>query len=114
MDFDWGMLKEGLTTLATAVGIYKQIRDSLPEGSKKQEISEALQKAERQLKLAESQIAQGLKYEFCRNHFPPQIMLSRNDQHWKCPQCDNEKYTGAAGISVEPVYGLTRRSRWSL
>jgi hypothetical protein len=60
MDFDLGMLKEGLTSLGIAVGIYKQIKDSLPEGSKKEEVDEALKKAERQLKLAESQIAQGL------------------------------------------------------
>jgi hypothetical protein len=54
MDFDLGMLKEGLTSLGIAVGIYKQIKDSLPEGSKKEEVDEALKKAERQLKLAES------------------------------------------------------------
>lgn len=92
MDFDLGMLKEGLTSLGIAVGIYGQIKDSLPEGSKKNEIEEALQKAERQLKLAESQVAQGLKFELCRNHFPPMIMLSPDDKNWKCPECGNEKH----------------------
>jgi hypothetical protein len=67
MDFDLGMLKEGLASLATAIGIYKQIKDSLPEGSKKEEVDEALKKAERQLKIAESQIAQGLNSWFA--HF---------------------------------------------
>jgi hypothetical protein len=100
MDFDLGMLKEGLTSLGIAVGIYKQIKDSLPEGSKKNEVDEALQKAERQLKLAESQIAQGLKYEFCRNHFPPIIMLSANDKTWKCPECGNEKHPRPNFVSV--------------
>ena len=92
MDFDLGMLKEGLTSLGIAVGIYKQIKDSLPEGSKKEEVDEALKKAERQFKLAESQIAQGLRYELCRNHFPPMIMLSPDDKNWNCPQCGNEKH----------------------
>ena len=42
MDFDFGTLKEGLASLAAAIGIYKQIKDSLPEGSKKEEADEAL------------------------------------------------------------------------
>jgi hypothetical protein len=91
MDFDLGTLKEGLTSLGIAVGIYKQIKDALPEGSKKTEVDEALQKAERQLKLAESQIAQGLGYRLCKNHFPPVIMLSTDERNWKCPDCGNEK-----------------------
>jgi hypothetical protein len=92
MDFNIGMLKEGLTSLGLAVGLYKQIKDSLPAGSKKDEADEALQKAERQLKLAESEIAQVLKYELCRNHFPPTIMLSPDNTNWNCPQCGNEKH----------------------
>jgi len=91
MDFDFGTLKEGLTGLAAAIGIYKQIKDSLPEGSKKEEADEALKRAERQLKLAESQIAQGLYYELCKAHFPPMIMLSANEKNWKCPECGNER-----------------------
>ena len=94
MDFEFlGALKDGLASLATVVGIYKQIKDSLPEGSKKEEIDEALAKAERQLKLAESQIAQGLGYRLCKNHFPPMVMLSADERNWRCPECGNEKHS---------------------
>jgi hypothetical protein len=92
MDFDWGTLKEGFTAATAFLGLAKQIKDSLPEGSKKDEADEALQNAERQLKLAESEIAQALKYELCRNHFPPVVMLSPDNTNWKCPQCRSEKH----------------------
>jgi len=93
MDFEFlGAVKEGLASLATVVGIYKQIKDSLPEGSKKDEIDEALAKAERELKVAESQIAKGLGYPLCKKHFPPGIMLSADERNWKCSECGNEKH----------------------
>jgi hypothetical protein len=114
MDFDFGRLKEGLTTLGSIVGIYKQIKDSLPDGLKKDEIDEALKKAERQLKLAESQIAQGLGYQLCKNHFPPIIMLSADDKKWKCSECGYDKDTGPAGMGFDGNKGLRGKSKWSI
>jgi hypothetical protein len=92
MDFNFEMLKEAFTAATAALGLAKQIKDSLPQGSKKDEVDEALQKAERHLKLAESQIAEGLSYQLCRNHFPPEIMHSADERNWSCPQCGNEKH----------------------
>jgi hypothetical protein len=106
MGFDLGMLKEGLTNLGLAVSLYKQIKDSLPRGSKKDEADEALQKAERQLKIAESQVAQGLGYRLCKNHFPPQVMLSPDERNWKCPECGNERHPSPP--LQAPRYGFQR------
>ena len=91
MDFDLETLKQGITSLGGIIGIVKQVKDMLPQGPKKDEIDAALQKVERQLKLAESQVAQGLGYRLCKNHFPPAVMLSPDERHWKCPECGTEK-----------------------
>ncbi len=55
---------------------------------------DALALAERKLKIAEAQVASELEYELCREHFPPEVMRSKDDQNWKCPKCENHKYTG--------------------
>jgi len=90
MDFDLETLKQGITSLGGVIGLIKQVKDMLPQGQR-EEIDVALQKAERQLKLAESQIAQGLGYRLCKNHFPPAVMLSPDERHWTCPECGSEK-----------------------
>jgi len=90
MNFDYESLKQALGTLATMLGILKQARDLLPDGPKKLEINSAIENAEKQLKIAESQTAQGMGYELCKNHFPPEIMLSKDNKIWKCPTCGNE------------------------
>jgi hypothetical protein len=108
MDFDFGTVKEAFTAATAALGLAKQIKDSLPQGSKKDEVDEALQKAERQFKLAESQLAQGLGYQLCKNHFPPQIMLSADERNWRCPECSNEKHPSPP--IRQPRYGSQRES----
>lgn len=84
-------IKQGLTAIGMVLTALKQAKDLLPENAKKQEINDAIVVAERQFKIAESKTAQGLGYELCRKHFPPEIMLSNDDKTWKCPNCDNEK-----------------------
>jgi hypothetical protein len=94
MNIDLNAVKEGLIQTAVAINMMRQVKDSLPEGSKKTEITEALKQAERQLKLAEAQTMKSLGYELCRNHEIPEIMLSKDDLNWECPKCLNKKYTG--------------------
>ena len=108
MNIDLDSVKQGLSTLTMALGLLKQAKDLIPKGPKKTNIDEALQQAERQLKLAESQVAHGLRYELCRKHFPPEVMLSSDNTHWKCPVCENERATSAS----VGVVGLQGKSRW--
>ena len=84
-------IKQGLSALALAISTLKQAKDMLPDGKEKQDISDNVEKAERQLKIAEAQTAQGLGYELCKNHFPPEIMFSDDDKIWVCPVCSNKK-----------------------
>jgi hypothetical protein len=109
MDIDIESMKQAFGTLSTALSVLKQAKELLPDGSDKDNIDKALKRAERQLKLAESQAAQGLGYELCKNHFPPEIMLSGNDAHWKCPECGNERNTGPAGATI--YVGGSRKRR---
>ena len=46
MDLDLEILKQGITSLGAVMSIFKQVKEILPQGSKKDEIDEALQKAE--------------------------------------------------------------------
>lgn len=91
MNIDFEALKQSLGAIGTALTILKQAKDFLPEGGKKKEIVKAIETAERQLKIAESQSAQSMGYELCRNHFPPEIMMSPDNKSWECPTCGNQK-----------------------
>lgn len=96
MTVDVESIKQGLSAMGMVLSLFKQAKDLLPAGPKKDEIDEVLARTERELKLAESQVAHGLGYELCRNHWPPEIMRSKDDSHWTCPACPNEKSTQAS------------------
>ncbi len=92
MDID--ALVKGIGFFKSAITVIKQAIELLPDNSKKADATLVVEKAEREFRLAEGQIAQKLDYEICRNHFPPEIMLSEDDMDWICPECKNKKYTG--------------------
>lgn len=93
MDVDFEGLKAGLDLIQSTLGVFKDARDLLPEGPKRDAVTEGLEKAERATQLAEAQIAQALGYTLCKCSFPPRIMLTVGEhayggQRWKCPTCD--------------------------
>ena len=90
MNLDIESIKQAISAFGAALTVLKQAKDLLPETSQKQELVLAIESAERQLKIAESQAAQGMGYTLCKNHFPPEIMLSKDNKVWKCPSCGNE------------------------
>lgn len=69
----------------------KQIIDALPNNAKKAELIANLKRAEQEFKIAESKSAVLLGYEICRDHFPPIVMLSKDNNDWQCPECHNTK-----------------------
>ncbi len=91
MDIDIDAVKQAISAFGMVISTLKQAKDLLPDGERKTEISKHLENAERQIKIAKSQIAHTLNYELCRNHFPPEIMLSKDDRIWNCPSCENKK-----------------------
>jgi len=94
MNLDVESVKQVFSTEGAALGMLQQVADLLPKGSRKDEALESLERAERALKMAESQMATSMEYELCRKHFPPVVMLSSDDTNWECPECGNKKYTG--------------------
>lgn len=84
-------IKQALTAIGLALSTLKQAKDLLPESPQKQEVSNTIYNAEKDIKIAEGQIAQSMGYILCHNHFPPEVMLSKDDKLWKCPVCGNEK-----------------------
>ena len=94
-------LREGLSLIGMAIVSLKQAKDLLPDSPKKDDATEALQQAERQLKIAEAQAAKGLGYQLCQCTFPPQIMLFTGDEdHFRCPECGHEIDTGVYGFAL--------------
>ncbi len=89
MDID--ALSKGIGLFGTALSALKQAISLLPDSSKKADAEAAYEQACRELKITEAEIANKLKYEICRMHFPPEIMLSKDDQIWNCPNCNNKK-----------------------
>lgn len=88
---DIGSLAEGITFLNGALDTLKRARELMPDSSQKEDADIALAQAERRLKIAEGEVAGKLQYELCRNHFPPEVMLSSDDKMWACPNCGNKK-----------------------
>jgi hypothetical protein len=74
------------------------VQGALPAGEKKDAIGQSLGQAERQMQLAEAQIARSLGYKLCHCDYPPTPMLlvgyridgfgNRADVH-ECPVCKN-------------------------
>jgi len=92
-------ISKGIGLFTSAISALKQAIELLPDSSKKTEASAALQRAEEQFKIAKAQAATELDCELCRNHFPPEIMLSSDEVHWTCPQCGNKKDYPQAAIT---------------
>jgi hypothetical protein len=86
--------KSGFETLRTALGLVKDAQGMLPAGERKDAVARTLEEADKQVRLAEAQIAQALGYKLCRCAFPPTPMLAvgytpglvREVVH-ECPRC---------------------------
>jgi hypothetical protein len=89
MDID--SLAKGIGLFSSALTTLKQMIALLPDNSKKEDAIAYLERAEREFKIAESESATNLGYQICRQHFPPVIMLSKDDKNWECPECHNTK-----------------------
>jgi len=90
MNFDLEFVKQAFGALGNVLTVLKQAKDLLPEGGKKVEVAKAIENAEKELKNAEAESARALGYQLCRNHWPAEIMLSKDNLNWKCPVCGNE------------------------
>ena len=98
-------LGEGIKALGSVVAIIKQAIDLLPDSSKKADAQSVLEKAERELRIAEATAAEALKYQLCRKHFPPVIMLSKGNGIWVCPECGDEINAFPGGfVGRNPVH----------
>jgi len=89
MDID--ALTKGVGLFGSALAIFKQALELLPDSSRKADAAAALERAEREFELAEATAASKLRYALCYNHFPPEIMLSKDEVIWECPTCKNKK-----------------------
>lgn len=100
MDID--ALAKGVGVFSAALAALKQAISLLPDNASKADVEAAYDQACRELKITEAEIANNLKYEICRAHFPPEIMLSKDDKVWICPSCDNKKDKRA--VSSKPNF----------
>jgi rubrerythrin len=98
MQLDPESIRQAFTALGTVLTLLKQAKDLLPDNAKKQEISQTIEKVEKELVTAEVESARALGYEICRNHWPAGIMLSSDNKNWKCPNCGNTKTYQKVGL----------------
>jgi len=87
----FGEIAVAFQTIAAIIALLRESKDLLPDGDAKRSLEQRLEKAERESKLAEAQIAQALGYELCKCDFPPQIMRSLGyrelGETFECPRC---------------------------
>jgi len=87
MEFE--SLSKGLALIKVVIDTLKAAISLVPSNDAKVALKEKVALAERELKIAEAATASQLGYRICRNHFPPAVMLSSDDKHWECPECNN-------------------------
>jgi hypothetical protein len=89
-------VKSGFDAVRTVLGLVKDVQVTLPPGEKKEAIGKSLAHAEREVQLAEAQVARALGYRLCQCSFPPITMLLAGfrldafDNHQnlhECPAC---------------------------
>jgi hypothetical protein len=104
------LFKSGMDGIRSAFGIWKDIRATLPEGSRRDEVTRALEQSERQLQIAEAQIAKGLGYTLCECEFLPTPMLTvgwiergGNRAVHRCPKCGITDNGGTGWTTTEEI-----------
>ena len=84
-------IKNGMDIIRSALELFKGATGALPNGDRKTAIADSIERAEREIRLGETQIALALGYHLCRCTFPPQIMVSVSHAHgqhaFQCPGC---------------------------
>jgi hypothetical protein len=109
-----GLLKTAIDTARAAFVAVRDVRAWLPWKRRQQEaaVREAIDNAERALRLAEAQIAQELQYELCRCQFPPTPMLEvghldlpglTGDRRpvYRCPACGKDNSAGHPYAAID-------------
>ena len=74
------------------IGVLKQAKDLLPQGSARDKAEKVIEEAEKSLELTEIKAAQALGYELCRCTWPPQICLRVDGHDNICPKCRHHAY----------------------
>lgn len=69
------LVKSSFDTFRAAIGLVRDVQSALPESEKKDVVARTLAEADKQVAVAEAQIAQALGYSLCRCQFPPTAML---------------------------------------
>ena len=96
MDIPTIVAAMGGVKLALELG--QKAASMIPDRKKRKSAEAALANAQKELILAEVTLAASLDHELCRNHFPPGIMTTPDDDNWKCPVCGNERNTGIGSL----------------
>ena len=96
-EIDAEAVKSGFDAFRSAIETLKSARGLFKPGKpERNQIDQSIETAEKELALAEAQIAQALGYELCKAHFPPVPMLKDRvhakyvEDIWKCPECGLE------------------------
>lgn len=87
MDID--SLSKGIGLVSATITTLKTLKDLIPSGSRKQDVEQKLEEAEKNLKIAEAEIAKGFNYQLCQRHFPPGILLDIGQFKSRCNICGN-------------------------
>jgi hypothetical protein len=104
------LFKSGMDGIRGVFGVWKDVRGSLPEGAKRDEVTRALELSEQRLQIAEAQIAKGFGYALCKCEFPPTPMLT---VRWiergggraalRCPKCGLTDNGGPEWTTTEEI-----------
>ena len=113
-------IKIGFDLVKGAIDTVKSLREVFKsEPAKHTEIGAKLELAQKQVQLAEAQLAQTLGYRLCRAHFPPLPMLKNRvdgdyvEEIYKCPECGLEDPSPEHFLRKQRQSAFTRERRAS-
>jgi len=91
-------IKSGFDAAKAVIDTLKTLREIFRINPKAhEEVGQQIELAEKELGLAEAQIAQALGYKLCLAHFPPEPMLKNRIEPefgktiFRCPVCEREE-----------------------
>jgi len=97
-------LTKGISLVSTTITMLKKVKDLIPSGDKRHDVEQKLEEAEKNIEIAEAEIAKGFNYQLCHRHFPPGIMLEIAPFKSKCNICKNiEDYNPSSQIGNDLI-----------
>lgn len=102
-------IQDWIAAATDVLKLFKEVKDDLPHGSKREEAVRKLADAEAALANTKANMAKLLGYELCLRHFPPGIMIENHLHIVICNTCGKQRNLTA---EAEESFSIHLKWQW--